>query len=55
MFLATFRISFNRGTPSVTFLAEIPCKVRGKKSGFEDEGKDEEVRRREETRRKEKR
>jgi hypothetical protein len=25
MFLATLRISFNRGTPSVTFLAEIPC------------------------------
>lgn len=30
MFLATLRISFNRGTPSVTFLAEIPYGVRRK-------------------------
>ena len=41
MFLATFNISFNRGTPSVTFLAEIPCQVRDKKSNFEDGEKDE--------------
>lgn len=31
MFLATLRISFNRGTPSVTFLAEIPYKGRGRR------------------------
>ena len=43
MFLATFRISFNRGTPSVTFLAEIPCKVKDKNSGFEGEGKEERI------------